>query len=64
MLVRGSSQSDFADAFEDVIRQAPPAGNVPRTYELKRSWAEQGGFVGIVYYVDVEVIGQDVEGQA
>ncbi|RXZ72367.1 hypothetical protein [Agromyces albus] len=62
MLVRGSSQSDFADAFEDVIRQAPPAGNVPRTYELKRSWAEQGGFIGISYYVDVEVSGPDVEG--
>ncbi|MBT2518105.1 hypothetical protein J7E29_11715 [Streptomyces sp. ISL-90] len=61
MLVKGSSQTDFADAFEDAIRQVPPNGNVPRTYETKRSWAERGGFVGAMYYVDVEASGQDVE---
>lgn len=59
--VTGTSETDHAHAFEDVLSEHPPTTNTPRSYTVVGWSAQAGGIVGRpVYYVDVEVSGDDV----
>jgi hypothetical protein len=60
MRVTGSSQKDLAQALEDAIQHGPPPSNVPRTYKVRRSWVEAGGFAGTWYKVEVKIAGADL----
>jgi hypothetical protein len=59
--VTGTSETDHAHAFEDVLNEHPPTTNSPRSYTVIGWRAQAGGVVGKpIYYVDVEVSGDDV----
>ncbi len=60
MLVTGSSQTGFDEALKDAMEQQPTNGDVPRRYEIVRSWVDTGGVVGTWYRCDVAVTGPDV----
>ena len=60
MLVTGSSQAGFDEALQDAISQQPTQGDVPRRYEVVRSWVDVGGVAGTWYRCDVAVSGPDV----
>ena len=60
MLVTGSSQEGFDAALEDAILQQPTQGDVPRRYEVVRSWVDVGGIAGTWYRCDVAVSVPDV----
>lgn len=62
MLITGSSQTDFAAALQDAIAQQPTQGDVPRRYEVVRSWVDVGGVAGTWFRCDVAVTGPDVPG--
>lgn len=59
--VTGSSRTDFADAFEQVRAEYPPRDNTPVTYVVTKSHATDGGFVGPMFYVDVDVSADYIE---
>ncbi|KQR50679.1 hypothetical protein ASF88_15650 [Leifsonia sp. Leaf336] len=59
MLVEGQSMEGFEKAFDDAVTKAP-GSTVPRRYELRRVWVDQGGVVGRMYGCEVEVSGPDV----
>lgn len=60
--VSGSSQVDFADAFNQVLQDHRPSTNIPVHYRVTNWYAEAGGVVGApTFSVDVEVSGQDVD---
>ncbi len=61
MQIKGESRSSLAEALEHAIDQAPRTGDAPSTYEIRRSWVEDGGVVGRMYYVEVRVTGQHIE---
>ncbi|MGO4298628.1 hypothetical protein [Leifsonia sp. RAF41] len=60
MLVTGSSQEGFDEALQDAISQQPTQGDVPRRYEIVRTWVDTGGIAGTWYRCDVAVTGPDV----
>ncbi|MGH1527014.1 hypothetical protein ACRAWC_25205 [Leifsonia sp. L25] len=62
MMVTGSSQAGFAEALEDAMSQQPTQGDVPRRYEVVRSWVDAGGVAGVWYRCEVAVTGPDVPG--
>ena len=57
MKVTGTSPVGFEQAWADALAQAPREDNVPRRYELKSAWFEDGGIVGPRYSCEVEVSG-------
>jgi len=62
MQVTGSSAEGFAEALQDAIQQQPTNGDVPRRYEIVRSWVDVGGITPPQYRCDVLVSGPDVPG--
>ncbi len=59
--VTGTSDTDHASAFADVLNEHPPTTNTPRSYTVVEWRAQAGGFVDKpIYYVDVDVSGDDV----
>jgi hypothetical protein len=60
-IVSASSQTDFADAFQNVLADYPPTSTVPVDYRVLAWRAQAGGVVGPpVFSVDVEVSGRDI----
>ncbi len=54
MLIEGQSMEGFEKAFDDAVAKAP-GGNLPRRYELRRVWMDQGGIAGRMFGCEVEV---------
>lgn len=54
-MIKGGSPTGLNEALEDAINQAPRTGNEPWSYEITKSWVEDGGVVGRMYYVEVRV---------
>lgn len=60
MRVTNSSEAGLTEAFQEVIDQNPPTGNIPRRYKIVGAWAEAGGVVGFpIYYVEVDITGEE-----